>query len=275
MKIVRLLAVLGATSLTLGLVAAPAASRTTHAAARSPRSVSAPKGMPSVGGRDPYVTGSAVSYLYVYGHQYATASGASVALRQARPAVSASDDHSLAELAVQSADGNQIVEVGWTVSPGLNGDTQPHLFVFHWVDRTPTCYNGCGFVQVSSTITPGDPVAAGSTGIYRITFARNKWWVYYNKAKIGYFPASLWSGRYKQAGLIQAFGEVSAGSTSPCTDMGNGKFGSAPESATISKFALTGSAASPSLGVSWTNASLYDAGNITTTSFRFGGPGAC
>lgn len=50
---------------------------------------------------------------------------------------------------VQSEDGRHIVEVGWTVDRELNGDAQPHLFVYHWVDGQATCYNGCGFVQYS------------------------------------------------------------------------------------------------------------------------------
>ena len=45
--------------------------------------------------------------------------------RFAKPALATSDYHSLAELAVQSADGNHIVEVGWNVDRVVNGDDDP------------------------------------------------------------------------------------------------------------------------------------------------------
>ncbi|HEX5798310.1 MAG TPA: neprosin family prolyl endopeptidase, partial [Candidatus Saccharimonadales bacterium] len=91
-------------------------------------------------------------YYYAGGSQAVVASGASATFSQASPEVNnsaTSHNHSLIEMAVQSANGNQTVEVGWNVDPIMYGDSKPHLFVFHWIDGEGTCYDACGFVQVS------------------------------------------------------------------------------------------------------------------------------
>ncbi len=217
----------------------------------------------------------AATFTYVYGAQSVATDGADVSIAQADPALAGGDYHSLAELAVQSADGQQIVEIGWTVDAGLNGDSKPHLFVYHWVDRQTSCYNGCGFVPTSGSVHAGDPVGAGQTGQYRIVHVGGQWQTWYNGTEVGYFPDSLWGNRYTRAGLVQAFGEVASAGATPCTDMGNGAFGHATGSTQISNFALVNGAGAANLAVSDTNASWYDHGATTATSFRFGGPGAC
>jgi hypothetical protein len=136
----------------------------------------------------------------------------------------------LAELAVQSADGKQAVEVGWTVDPGLNGGSlDPHLFVYHWKNGAKTCYNGCGFVKYGTPpFGAGDNVAAhiGLSKKFTIEFANGVWWIGYDTAWIGYYSASIWSSlvppvTFNTVGLYQGFGEI-AGEAKPCTDMGRG-----------------------------------------------------
>ena len=85
--------------------------------------------------------------------------GQTGSLTQHQPYLGVNDYHTLAEISVESADLRQIVEVGWTVDRGVNGDSLPHLFVFHWVNGAPTCYYGCGFVPVQSPWSPGSPVS--------------------------------------------------------------------------------------------------------------------
>lgn len=230
------------------------------------------KGMP--GATTPAAAPSDSGFKYVYGRQSVAADGASVTLDQQTPKLAAGDYHSLAELAVQSADGKQIVEIGWTVDRGLNGDATPHLFSFHWVDGNGTCYNGCGFVHTGGP-TPGDKVTSGQRGSYQIAHRDGQWQLSYNGTEIGYYPDSLWNGGYTKAGLIQAFGEVAWGASPVCTAMGNGTYGHADGSATISDFALVNGAAAAGLSVAATDPSLYDSGAATATSFRFGGPGGC
>jgi len=87
--------------------------------------------------------------------------GGGVVTRVENPAISAAArTHSLFEFSVQGGVGNgNIVEIGWFKNTGYSG---PHLFVYHWVNWMQTCYNGCGWVQWSSSIFPGMIVPAGS-----------------------------------------------------------------------------------------------------------------
>jgi hypothetical protein len=228
-------------------------------------------------------TTSGTSYLYDYAYQYTTAIGTAARLSQAKPFLSTADFHSLGEIAAQSTDGRQIVEVGWTVDRGVNnGDTNPHLFVFHWVNGAPSCYNGCGWVQYSATRYPGMPVSVTATPQdFAIEYYGGNWWVWYQTEWIGYFPGSLWTNagiNYSSVGLSQWFGEVAASSPSPCTDMGDGVYGSLTGSAAITNIRLlstptTAVAANPGHGM--TQPAYYNIGAQLSTSYRFGGPGAC
>jgi hypothetical protein len=215
-------------------------------------------------------------YNYVAGRQYADASGASVDLWRARPELDASDirAHSLHELAVQSADGLQIVEIGWTLDQGLNGDRVPHLFVFHWVDGAPTCYNGCGFVETSSDVTPGMRMPSGGTSRFQINHVADRWEFSLDGIMLGYFPDSLWAGRFTRLGLVQAFGEVASTTTSRCSDMGTGRFASSPASSRITDFSLLDSTTPTNLSMLVTSPDWYTSGSETRFSFRLGGPGS-
>jgi hypothetical protein len=215
-------------------------------------------------------------YDYVTGRQSTDAAGASIRMLQSAPAVKPGDtsSHSLQELAVQSADQKSTVEIGWTVDLGLNGDTRPHLFVYHWVDGQESCYNGCGFVQVDDEVRPGMALTAGEAGSYAIENLGGDWWVFYDHTAVGYFPGSLWGGGYTRTQLISAFGEVAHAAGSTCEAMGDGRLGSAPGAGWIAGFQLLDSADPARLTVKATSPDLYDAGAVTARSFRLGGPGS-
>jgi hypothetical protein len=214
-------------------------------------------------------------YNYVTGRQNVRATGASVRMYQARPVLDPADSsaHSLQELAVMSADHASIVEVGWIVDPRINGDSAPHLFVYHWVNGKTSCYNGCGFVPVSKSVRPGIPVSAGEANGYAILFYAGNWWIQYGSTWIGYFPGSLWGNAFTAYDTVQVFGEVSSTGTTSCSDMGNGGYGSQPDSSWISSYAVQGTTVAPSLTVSATTPTLYDQGSMTATSYHLGGPG--
>lgn len=156
-----------------------------------------------------------------------------------QPYVKSTDYHSLMEFAVQSADSNQIVEVGWTVDrAGTNGTdyTYPHLFVGAWVNGVFKGYNGTtgsGWVDYApTTLNAGDSLASyvGTAPSAGITYFGSAWWIWFDGAYIGYFPSSLWTGAspsvttFTSIKLMQAFGEIAYNSTSfvpvTCTDMG-------------------------------------------------------
>jgi hypothetical protein len=228
---------------------------------------------PSVGARSAAANPS-VHYLYNVGSQAAVTSGAYANFTIARPALATSDYHTLAELAVQSADGNQIVEVGWNVDRVVNGDDDPHLFVFHWINGTPTCYNGCGFVQYSGNISPGDTLPQDTTKRIGVQFYNDAWWIAYDTEWVGYFPASRWNGAFTQTGMIQIFGEVAAVTASPCTEMGNGLSGAdATSSAKVGSVTyLNGPAVDMYVR---STSDHYGVAKLSGRTFRYGGAGSC
>jgi hypothetical protein len=219
-----------------------------------------------------------VNFFYAVGSQTSSNDGAYANLVIGKPYLADGDYHTLAEISVQSADGQQIVEVGWNVDRTVNGDSDPHLFVYHWVDRTESCYNACGWQQYSSTVKPGDTLPVGESKRFGIMHFNNAWWVVYDTEWIGYFPDYLWNGRYTRSGLQQFFGEVAASSTRPCTDMGNG------EPAWSDGAARIGSVATLDGGYVNTSVDLNIRGigdaypwpvQLSSRTFRYGGPGVC
>jgi Neprosin len=216
------------------------------------------------------------TYHYAGVFQFFNASGASAEWAEFQPTLAIRDSHTLAEMSVESADGQQIVEVGWTVDVGVNGDALPHLFVFHWVDGKATCYDGCGWEQVSATRYPGMVVALTREPqqvIYR--YFNSAWWVWYQSEWIGFFPVSLWDQDFATAGLIQWFGEV-AGLPSPKSQMGDGLLPSQANSGFMTDLQVeTGAGDSQPASLSpsvVTDPGAYDL-DVTDAGFLFGGPG--
>jgi hypothetical protein len=223
--------------------------------------------------------GCRYSYVSVYqSFQGGTVVGAGGFFTQEEPAVAAADSHSLAELAVSSEDGQNIVEIGWTVDPVVNGDQVPHLFVYHWVRGTPTCYNGCGFVQRSATRYPGMRVEVTGTP-QELAIRREvdgNWWLSYQGEAIGYFPGGLWSGALTSVGTVQWFGEVCSAAESTCSEMGNGKRGRDPGAAAMRSLYVVerGIATAAMIALDTvTDEAQYDAGDLTSDGFSYGGPG--
>lgn len=219
-------------------------------------------------------------YDYVSGHQWTDTTGVSVLMKVEKPVVNPAQtgEHSLQEIALQNTARTSTVEIGWTVDPELNGDNQPHLFVYHWVDGQESCYNACGFVQVSRAIRPGMALHPNEAAHFAIQNIHGDWWVFFRDEPVGYFPGSLWNGTYRTAQLVSVFGEVAENTAdSPsCTQMGDGRFGSSPAASWIRDYRIVGTAGTkdaPNLAVSSTSPSHYDAGAVTPTSFKLGGPG--
>jgi hypothetical protein len=222
-----------------------------------------------------------VNYIYNTGrHDGADTQGAFATMMIAKPTLKKDDYHTLSEIAVQSEDGRQIVEIGWNVDRAVNGDEDPHLFVFHWVNRKAACYNACGFVQHSKTVKPGDTLAYGSAKYFGIQFRQDGWWVAYDSEWIGYFPAQLWRDEgvtFERSGLVQFFGEVAASGPHSCTEMGTGKVPPAdlvkepdPGSAYITN---VGYVDGPEVALNiYTTNSGFTVSRKSNRTFRFGGP---
>jgi len=228
--------------------------------------------------RDTTSTDNTVDYFYAVGSQTADSDGAYANIVVAKPNLDKGDFHTLAEISVQSADGSNTVEVGWNVDRTVNGDEDPHLFVFHWVNGVQSCYNACGFTQYSKTTTPGDTLPLNVTRQFGIQHFGGNWWVAYDSEWIGYYPDSLWNGAYTRAGVQQFFGEVAASNTTPCTAMGNGVDANSTSAARFGSVALLNASAVASvavrtLGPDKETASPYPLVALSTRTFRFGGPG--
>jgi hypothetical protein len=272
---------------------------------KKPKGVVADKGKPNL--MDKAATQKAEANLLAVNYFYAGAfdntpaagtKGASVNMVSGNPYFSsaAAPGHSLGELAVQSADLSQIVEVGWTVDNSVCGaGNSPCLFVYHWVNDTPSCYNGCGWVDNAA-----NPMNAGNTVGYPVSYTaqiRNvsgDWWIWWDGDWLGYFPGSLWTGAtpsvtFDTVGTVQAFGELadSSGTLTPCSDMGyNGELGTASNTNaarmgsynthdgtawSLDNFAGLNNSSPNGSNPSGTYEVAYTTGS--TSTIRYGGPG--
>ncbi|MEU4694445.1 neprosin family prolyl endopeptidase [Actinoplanes sp. NPDC023714] len=246
-------------------------SRTTFV--KSERTEILPPDPPPTATASPTGSKPTVNYLYSVGTQAVVSDGAYANLTISKPKLAKEDYHSLAELAVQSADGQQIVEVGWTVDRLVNGDDDPHLFVYHWIDRKTTCYNTCGFVQYSKNIAPGDVLAQDKAARFGIQFFNGAWWVAFDSEWVGYFPGQLWDDKFTKTGLVQVFGEVAASSPTPCTEMGNGLAADDAKAARVGSVSyLNGPAVDMNPRAT---SEVYAVSRMSARTFRYGGPGAC
>lgn len=190
--------------------------------------------------------------------------------------------HTLDELAVQGGDQNgNIIEIGWFTSAEQYGNTNPHIFVFHWKNWNPTCYDTCGWVQWSNTYHPGmDLGAAVGKQVYiGYVFYRGNWWAWFDNQWMGYFPGSEWDGKYTKASLIQWFGEVaSANGIPPKTDMGNGQFPNSPGAASMATLCDVDAKAwvcwyRDQQSMSRTMPKYYDIDHVSFGATRYGGSG--
>ena len=223
---------------------------------------------------------------YYYGNAAfrRAADGGGMTTSVERPAYTSGESggHTLNEIAVQGGEGDgNIVELGWNVSTDQYGDPNPHLFVFHWINWAPTCYDGCGWVQYSGTYFPGMDLGqiVGRQVYVGYVFYQGNWWAWFDNQWLGYFPGTEWGGAYTRSGLIQWFGEVSSSNgIPPRTDMGNGRFPADPAAASMQTLCDVDSAA----WVCWyrdmqvlgaTVPAYYDIARTAFGATRYGGPG--
>jgi hypothetical protein len=190
--------------------------------------------------------------------------------------------HTLNEISVQGGDANgNIVELGWLVSSDQYGNSNPHIFVFHWKNWAPTCYDTCGWQQWSNTYHPGMDLGAvvGKNVYIGYVLYEGNWWAWFDDQWMGYFPGSEWDGKYVKTSLIQWFGEVaSANGIPPKTQMGDGQPPSIAAAASMQTLCDVDAKA----WVCWyrdqqsltrTVPSYYDISRTAFGATRYGGPG--
>ena len=244
----------------------------------------------------------ALTYFYAGGYQYPTGSplpdGGYSRFRIALPYRNSADFHVVTEVAVESADSQQTVEIVAVTSDNICGvGNSPCLYPYHWIHNVGQGW-GVNFTPVvGSPITVGETLPVGSDlRRFEIAFFDGVWWLGYEKTLgtytwFGYFHGNLWTGAspsvtFNKMGLGQVFGEVAANSSTPCTDMGNGQFGDngATPPVTNTSAGYTNSwtlrnpatGVTPSLSVNEPTPTLYRMGFQTSSvrSFHYGGPGS-
>ncbi|WP_433793149.1 neprosin family prolyl endopeptidase [Actinoplanes sp. CA-252034] len=216
-----------------------------------------------------------VVYHYNVASQDVVTQGAYANLTIHKPTLAKNDFHTLAEVAVVSSKDkiDQVVEVGWTVDRVVNGDDDPHLFVYSWVDNVPQCYNGCGFEQYSKNIRPGDTLPLDATKRFGVEFHDNAWWIAYDSEWVGYFPAKHWTIDFSKTTLVKVFGEVAADNLEPCTQMGNGVIGKAENTtaARIGSISLIGTTTAVEPTFYTVGSTEYTLAKLSARTFRYGG----
>lgn len=226
-------------------------------------------------------------YYYGNAYEYVTADGGGMTFDVEAPLNFEGEDggHTIDEIAVEKDGGSDLtdVEMGWSVSFDQWGDTDTHLFVYHWINGAETCYDACNWQQYSSTYAPGMSLSAlvGTPVYMGWVHANSAWWAWFNDEWLGYFNDTEWSGGFTQAGLIQWYGEVaSSNGVPPRSQMGNGLFAEKTASATMATMCSANASKwicsyddGQSAGA--TVPSFYDIeSNTSYGAARYGGPGA-
>lgn len=213
----------------------------------------------------------------------------------------ANDYHTLMEVSAEKTVGGlrQVVEVGVTVDQGVNGDIQPRVFVFTWLNGVAQCYNGCGYVALSGVTPNAGSIVTTSKSFGAIHFTAAQanpagWWFCTGAPNacttwMGYVPDTKFTGAspsvsFPNLDYGQAFAEIAAGDSDPaevCTDMGSYTLATPTAGAYFGSATFTGIAAADTnlyireapTGIDpyWNAEALGTVGN--QRSFRFGGPG--
>ena len=182
-----------------------------------------------------------------------TASGAGATMVVPKPyAHPATTYHTLVEIAVENyavGTARQIVEIGVTGVNVVNGDYDPHLFGYTWVNGVGQGYNAsnAGWVDYSgNAIDLGANLATTAAATFPANAkafliqydtstscgsASAGWWLAYAGSWVGCFKDTQWTGAgvsgFTYPTQTQWFDEVASTTATPCADAGNGKQGSA------------------------------------------------
>ncbi|MDN5851794.1 MAG: neprosin family prolyl endopeptidase [Actinomycetia bacterium] len=187
-------------------------------------------------------------------------------------------DHSLAEIAIARPGGSRkrpsYIEAGWVRG---NRSRKVRLFVYWWgLKGGPKCYNlQCrGFVRSGKGKRPGAVLKPGTKIRLRWVHRHNRWNLFVNGKRSGYYPDRLWKNRFNRIGLAQLFGEVAYSRGGRCIDMGTGRFPRKHRGAKISKIRVRGKSR-PNFRQWNEKPRQYRFKRINRRSFRYGGPGPC
>ena len=152
-------------------------------------------------------------YLYVADEDPNPTTEASVYLPINAQTVGNAPEHSLFEMAMIKPVGvwpGDTIEIGITTDPAVNGDRNPHWFVFSRINGTPQGYDASSdFVsQIGAFWAAPLTSLEGTSAEVAFEYNASNWWLYLNGAAAGYFPGSEWSGAFTTAAETEVYGEV-------------------------------------------------------------------
>jgi len=237
-----------------------------------------------------YAPGYVACYYWASVAEQRVVDGAGMTLAIESPAVDsggATNGHSIGQIAVSGPGYSGVslddVEMGFSVSRGQWGNSNPHLFVYHFIGEEPTCYDSCDWNQYSSTYYPGmdlSPLLGERVYIGWVHY-QGAWWAWFNRQWMGYINDSAWANAFTQAVVVQWYGEVAEiGSDPPYTQMGNGQFAENTTSASMTTLCDVdidvwvcgyGKLRTSTLS---SQPEYYDILNTRIGGVRYGGPGA-
>ncbi|AGL18152.1 neprosin family prolyl endopeptidase [Actinoplanes sp. N902-109] len=200
----------------------------------------------------------------------------------AAPAVTPGDYASSAEILVKGGPtGTDSVAIGWTVNLSLNGDSNPHLFVYWTKAGVGQCYNaGCpGYTAYpGATFTAGQALTAGTAQRFRLLHDGGAWWFWAGNTAgtgeyFGYINDSNWGTAWPTFSTVQAFGQVTVAAAAPTTRMGNGTCADNPSALTIGSLAYNTATVNPTAFA--TDSNKYSVTMLSARTMRYGGDGSC
>jgi hypothetical protein len=151
-------------------------------------------------------------YLYVADTDTTQTTDAYVSLPINAQTVSTEPDHSLFEMSMSNEGGSSgnIIEIGVTTDPALNGDNDPHWFVSSWVDGTWKGYDSSSdFVSdIGSFWNTPLTLDEGTSERVNFDYSGGNWDLYLSGSLVGYFAGSEWSGAFTVSSVTDVFGEV-------------------------------------------------------------------
>ena len=122
------------------------------------------------------------------------------------------EEHSLFEMSMSNASGasGNIIEIGVTTDLPLNGDSNPHWFVYSWINGMGQGYDSSShFVsQIGSFWATSLSSVEGTSEEVEFQYNAPNWDLDLNGTAAGYFPGSEWSGAFTASSVTQVFGEV-------------------------------------------------------------------
>lgn len=238
----------------------------------------------------PPPSGGNPNYYYAGNNWEVGSYGGEVEMGIAEPAVGASPDHSLGQIAYASGPaGLRTVELGWNVDLGLYKNPYPHLFSYVNKDGYTSngqpggdCYN-CNFTPVKEApYKPGQALATSGAPVeFGVLYKEGNWWLNVNYQWIGYLSGSFWNGEFTHPSVHSDYGEVY--DPEAHSDMGNGLFGTNSKAVFMGRscyFLTQVGCVQESLPAGGPTEvftpGLYNIGNISgdRVGWRFGGPGA-